>query len=102
MPIFEAKDGISLYYVDGGAGKPVVFVASAWLSSQMWEFQLPYLVGQGLRCVAYDRRGHGRSDWPWADYDTLADDLAALLEHLDLRKVTLVAPRPGAAKSSAT
>ena len=97
MPFFEANDGMSLYYVDGGTGKPMVFVASAWLSSRMWEFQLPYLVGQGLRCVAYDRRGHGRSDWPWDgyDYDILSDDLAALLEHLDLRGVTLVAHSAG-------
>jgi non-heme chloroperoxidase len=99
MPFVETKDGTRLYYLDGGArrGKPVLFVASAWLSSRMWEFQLPYLVGQGLRCVACDRRGHGRSDWPWSgyDYDTLADDLAMLLETLDLRDVTLVAHSAG-------
>lgn len=97
MPFVETKDGTRLYYLDGGAGQPVLFVASAWLSSRTWEFQLPYLVGQGLRCVAYDRRGHGRSDWPWNgyDYDTLADDLATLLETLDLRGVTLVAHSAG-------
>jgi pimeloyl-ACP methyl ester carboxylesterase len=69
-----------------------VFVASAWLSSRMWEFQMPDLVARGLRCIAYDRRGHGRSDWTWDgyNYDTLADDLAALLDHLDLHDVTLV------------
>jgi non-heme chloroperoxidase len=99
MPFVETKDGTRLNYLDGGAsnGKPVLFLASAWLSSRMWEFQLPYLIGQGLRCVAYDRRGHGRSDWPWGgyDYDTLADDLATLLETLDLRDVTLVAHSAG-------
>ena len=92
MPFFETKDHTQLFYVDAGTGTPIVFVASAWLSSRMWEFQIPHLVGEGFRCIAYDRRGHGRSDWPWNgyDYDTLADDLAALLEHLDLRNVTLV------------
>jgi non-heme chloroperoxidase len=92
MPFIETSDRTQLFYTDGGAGKPVVFVASAWLGSRMWELQMPELVAAGLRCIAYDRRGHGRSDWPWTgyDYDTLADDLAALLERLDLRDVTLV------------
>ena len=92
MPFFDTNDRTQLFYVDEGTGTPVVFVASAWLSSRMWEFQIPHLAGQGFRCVAYDRRGHGRSDWPGNgyDYDTLADDLAALLETLDLRNVMLV------------
>ncbi len=92
MPFIETRDRTRLFYTEGGAGTPVVLVASAWLSSQMWEFQMADLVAHGLRCLAYDRRGHGRSDWPWNgyDYDTLADDLAALLEQLDLRNVTLV------------
>ena len=92
MPFFNTHDRTQLFYVDGGSGRPIVFVASAWLSSRMWEFQIPSLVDEGFRCIAYDRRGHGRSDWPWNgyDYDTLADDLAALIEHLDLRNVTLV------------
>jgi pimeloyl-ACP methyl ester carboxylesterase len=103
MPFIQTADDVSLYYVDWGSGKTAVFLAGAWLNSRMWEFQLPHLVGRGLRCVAYDRRGHGRSDWPWDgyDYDTLADDLAALLEQIDLREVTLVAHSP-AARSSAT
>lgn len=97
MPYVETHDGTRLYYVDSGGARPVVFVASAWLSSRMWEFQLPFLAQRQLRCVAYDRRGHGRSDWPWHgyDYDTLADDLAALLNALDLREVTLVAHSAG-------
>ncbi len=97
MPYVESHDGTRLFYVDGGSGKPVVFVSSAWLSSRMWEHQLQALADQGLRCVAYDRRGHGRSDWVWDgyDYDTLADDLASLLEHLDLREVTLVGHSAG-------
>jgi non-heme chloroperoxidase len=98
MPYLESDDGTRLYYIDGGGGAPVVFVSSAWLSSRMWEFQLAPLVGRGLRCIACDRRGHGRSDWPWGgyDYDTLADDLASLLERLDLNGVTLVAHSAGA------
>jgi pimeloyl-ACP methyl ester carboxylesterase len=97
MPFIETTDRTQLFYTDGGIGKPVVFVASAWLGSRMWEFQLPPLVARGRRCIAYDRRGHGRSDWPWDgyDYDTLADDLATLLERLDLRDVTLVAHSMG-------
>jgi non-heme chloroperoxidase len=97
MPYIETNDGTRLYYVDSGGDKPVVFVASAWLSSRMWEFQLPFLARHEHRCVAYDRRGHGRSDWPWHgyDYDTLGDDLATLLNTLDLREVTLVAHSAG-------
>jgi pimeloyl-ACP methyl ester carboxylesterase len=92
MPYVETSDSTRLFFTEGGRGKPVVFVAGAWLNSQMWEFQMPDLVHLGLRCVAYDRRGHGRSDWSWEgyDYDTLADDLATLLKRLDLNAVTLV------------
>ena len=70
----------------------------------MWEFQLPYVVDRGMRCIAYDRRGHGRSDTTrdGYDYDTLAGDSAALLDQLDLRDVTLAGHRPAAGKSSAT
>jgi pimeloyl-ACP methyl ester carboxylesterase len=98
MPYIQTRDHTRLFYTDGGTGKPIVFVASAWLDSRMWEFQIPYLVDHGFRCIAYDRRGHGRSDWPWDgyDYDTLADDLATLLEHLDLRDLTLVSHSAGA------
>ncbi|MFF3273503.1 alpha/beta fold hydrolase [Streptomyces chrestomyceticus] len=97
MPYFEGSGGTSLFSTDWGQGKPVVFVAGAWLSSAMWEFQMLPLSERGLRCVAFDKRGHGRSDWVGHgyDYDTLADDLAALLDHLDLRDVTLVAHSMG-------
>ncbi|HYN95932.1 MAG TPA: alpha/beta hydrolase [Pilimelia sp.] len=97
MPFVAANDGTDLYYLDWGSGRPLLFVPSAWLTTEMWEHQLPHLVDNGLRCVAYDRRGHGRSDRPWHgyDYDTLADDLAALVEHLDLRDVTLVGHSAG-------
>ncbi|GAA4665032.1 alpha/beta fold hydrolase [Streptomyces youssoufiensis] len=97
MPYFEGSDGTSLFYNDWGRGKPVVFVSGAWLSSSAWELQMLPLSERGLRCVAFDKRGHGRSDWVGHgfDYDTLADDLAALLDHLDLREVTLVAHSMG-------
>ncbi|MED1203598.1 alpha/beta fold hydrolase [Heyndrickxia acidicola] len=92
MPFIETKDHTRLFYKDWGGDKPVVFISSLYLSSDMWEYQLPYLASQGLRCIAYDRRGHRRSDSPWDEYDytTLADDLAELIEHLNLREVTLV------------
>jgi non-heme chloroperoxidase len=98
MPFIATNDGTQLFYTDAGSGTPVVFVAGAWLGSRMWEFQMPPLVDHGLRCIAYDRRGHGRSDWPWNgyDYDTLADDLAALLERLDVRDAMLVGHSMGA------
>jgi non-heme chloroperoxidase len=97
MPYLDTRDRTQLFYLDGGTGTPIVFVASAWLDSRMWEHQFSYLVDQGFRCIAYDRRGHGRSDTPWDgyDYDTLADDLASLLDRLDLRDVALVSHSAG-------
>jgi pimeloyl-ACP methyl ester carboxylesterase len=74
----ETDDGASLFYVDWGAGKPVLFTHAWGLNGNIWEYQLTELVDQGLRCIAYDRRGHGRSTDPGRgyDYDRLADDLA--------------------------
>ena len=97
MPYIQTRDETLLFYTDGGTGTPMVFIASAWLDSRMWDFQVPYLVDHGFRCVAMDRRGHGRSDSPWTgyDYDTLADDLRALLNALDLRDVALVSHSAG-------
>ena len=88
----ETRDGTRLFYKDWGTGDPVVFLATRAQSSDMWQYQMLRMIQQGLRCIAYDRRGHGRSDQPGSgyDYDTLADDLAALLDKLDLRDVTLV------------
>jgi pimeloyl-ACP methyl ester carboxylesterase len=88
----ETDDGASLFYVDWGAGKPVLFTHAWALNGDIWEYQLTELVDQGLRCIAYDRRGHGRSTDPGRgyDYDRLADDLAALIDQLDLADVTLV------------
>ncbi|MFF1268986.1 alpha/beta fold hydrolase [Streptomyces anulatus] len=92
MPFLTSRDGTSLFYNDWGTGEPVVLLGTAMMSSRMWEFQAPYLAAHGLRCVTYDRRGCGRSDQPWDGYgyDTLADDLAALLDHLDLTDTALV------------
>jgi non-heme chloroperoxidase len=88
----EAGDGTKLFYKDWASGKPVVFIHGWALGADMWEYQMPYLAGKGLRCVAYDKRGCGRSGQPWGgyDFDTFADDLAAVIEQLDLREVTLV------------
>src|SRR5262245_43650233 len=92
MPFFETQDQTCLFYTDWGTGQPVVFSHGWVLGAAMWEYQMTYLASQGLRCIAYDRRGCGRSSQPWHgyDYDTFADDLAGLVEHLDLRQVTLV------------
>jgi non-heme chloroperoxidase len=92
MPRIGTPDGTELFYRDWGAGRPVVFVHGMLLSSAMWQYQMLHLAENGFRAVAYDRRGHGRSDHPGRGYefDTLADDLAALLDDLDLTGVTLV------------
>ena len=93
----ETDDGASLFHVDWGTGKPVLFTHAWGLNADIWEYQLIELVDQGLRCVAYDRRGHGRSSDPGRgyDYDRLADDLAAVMNQLDLTDVTLVAHSMG-------
>jgi non-heme chloroperoxidase len=100
MPYFQSNDQTSLYYRDWGTGAPVVFVNSAVLSGAMWEYQMLPLSEHGLRCIAFDRRGHGRSDDPGRGYDmdTLADDLAQLLIHLDLHDVTLIGQSMGCAE----
>ena len=92
MPFISANDGTPLFYKDWGTGKPVMFLSSWAMNSDMWQYQMTPMVNQGLRCVAYDRRGHGRSGQPAQgyDYDTLADDLGAVIEQLDLRQVTLI------------
>ncbi len=83
---------INLYYEDWGSGDPVIFIHGWPLDHQMWENQMRVLPEMGLRCIAYDRRGFGKSDKPWSgyDYDTFADDLKAVLDQLDLQNVTLV------------
>ncbi|HEX5432092.1 MAG TPA: alpha/beta hydrolase [Bryobacteraceae bacterium] len=89
--LFEAHDGTQIFFTDSGTGKPLVLIHGWPLSSAMWEYQVNELAERGIRCVAYDRRGFGRSDQPYSgyDYDTLASDLKALIEHLKLQDVTL-------------
>ena len=96
----DAGDGTSLFFKDWGSGPPVVFVSAWGLNSDAWVYEMTCLADQGLRCVAYDRRGHGRSTQPARgyDFDTLADDLSVLLESLDLREVTLVGHSMGCAE----
>ncbi len=91
-PLIRTSDGVRLFHRDWGDGPPVVFVASWSLPSDSWAYQMLALSEAGVRCIAYDRRGHGRSDDPGHgfDFDTLADDLAAVMEALDLRGTALV------------
>jgi non-heme chloroperoxidase len=93
MPYINSTDGVSLFFRDWGDGQPVLFCSSWALSSIQWQYQMITLAEAGKRCIAYDRRGHGRSDDPGRGYgyDTLADDLANLIEQLDLQDLTLVA-----------
>jgi non-heme chloroperoxidase len=96
MPYFNVeKDNaksIQLYYEDLGTGKPVIFISGWPLCSSMWEYQITQLTQNGLRCITYDRRGFGKSDWPFDgyEYDTLASDLKALIDTLDTNEITLV------------
>ena len=95
------RDGVALFHRDWGGGAPVVFLASWSLASDSWAYQMMAMRAAGLRAVAYDRRGHGRSADPGRgyDFDTLADDLADVLEALDLRGATLVTFSAGAGEA---
>ena len=92
MPYLTTSDGTEIFYNDWGTGRPVILIHGWPLSSDMWEHQATFLVEHGLRVIAYDRRGFGRSSQPWDGYDytTLASDLDALIEKLDLHDATLV------------
>ena len=92
MGTLSTKDGTRIYFKDWGTGEPVVFSHGWPLCSDSWEAQMVFLAAHGYRCIAHDRRGHGRSSQPWTgnDMDTYADDLSELLELLDLRGATLV------------
>jgi non-heme chloroperoxidase len=91
------KDGTSIFYKDWGTGQPVVFSHGWPLTADAWDDQMWYVVSNGFRAVAHDRRGHGRSSQPWDgnDMNTYADDLAAVIERLDLRDIILVGHSTG-------
>jgi non-heme chloroperoxidase len=87
MAYLTLRDDTELYYKDWGTGQPVVFSHGWPLTADAWEDQMLFLGAKGFRCIAHDRRGHGRSSQPWDgnDMDTYADDLNELVEHLDLQ-----------------
>lgn len=88
----KTGEELRIAYSDYGHGKPVILIHGWPLSREMWEYQLDDLVNAGLRVIKYDRRGFGKSSKPWSgyDYDSLADDLKAVIEQLNLEEVTLV------------
>ena len=95
--MITAKDGTQIYYKDWGSGPAVVFSHGWPLNADAWEDQMMFLASSGYRCIAHDRRGHGRSSQPWNgnNMDTYADDLAALVEALDLKGATFVGHSTG-------
>ena len=92
MSTITTKDSAQIYYKDWGAGQPVVFSHGWPLSADSWEAQMLFLASNGYRCIAHDRRGHGRSSQTWNgnDMDTFADDLSALIETLGLKDAVLI------------
>jgi non-heme chloroperoxidase len=97
MGTITAKDGTRIHYNDWGTGRPIVFSHGWPLSAEAFEDQMFFLASRGFRCIAHDRRGHGRSDQPWEgnDLDTYADDLATLVETLDLKQAVHVGHSTG-------
>ncbi len=97
MPTITVKDGTQLYYKDWGTGQPIVFSHGWPLSADAWEDQMLFLGARGFRCIAHDRRGHGRSSQPWDgnDMNTYADDLATLVNALALESVVHIGHSTG-------
>ena len=97
MSTITVKDGTQIYYKDWGTGQPIVFSHGWPLTADAWDPQMVFLASKGYRCIAHDRRGHGRSSQPWDgnEMDTYADDLAALVESLDLQQAVHVGHSTG-------
>jgi non-heme chloroperoxidase len=97
MATITTQDGTQIYYKDWGSGPPIVFSHGWPLTADAWEDQMFHLTSRGYRCIAHDRRGHGRSSQPWDgnDLDTYADDLAALTAQLDLKNAIHVGHSTG-------
>ncbi len=97
MSMITTRDGTQIYYKDWGSGTPVVFSHGWPLTADAWEAQMFHLASHGFRCIAHDRRGHGRSSQPWDgnDMDTYADDLAQLFDSLNLRNAVMIGHSTG-------
>src|SRR6185312_16096052 len=97
MSFITTRDGAQIYYKDWGSGQPIVFSHGWPLTADAWEDQMIYLAAKGFRCIAHDRRSHGRSSQTWDgnDMDTYADDLAALTEKLDLKNAVHIGHSTG-------
>ena len=97
MGTITTTDGTQIFYKDWGAGRPVVFSHGWPLNADAWDDQMWFLASHGLRCIAHDRRGHGRSSQPWTgnDLDTYAGDLSALMEALDIRNAVMIGHSTG-------
>ena len=97
MSTITTQDGTRIFYKDWGSGQPVVFSHGWPLNADVWDDQMLFVASKGYRAIAHDRRGHGRSSQPWSgnDMDTYADDLAALIDALDLRDAVLVGHSTG-------
>jgi len=100
--MITTKDGTKIYFKDWGTGRPVVFSHGRPLSADAWDAQMLFFGENGYRVIAHDRRGHGRSNQPWNgnEMDTYADDLATLIETLDLKEATLVGHSTGGGEVS--
>jgi non-heme chloroperoxidase len=99
-PFIDARDGTRIHFRDWGTGRPIIFVAPWGLCSDWWDIPVTTLSERGWRCVTFDRRGHGRSDDPCHgyDFDTLADDIATVLDGLDVQNAVLVGHSMGGAE----